>query len=264
MLARLLITLLYGSSAIWVQDAPPQSQPAAKHPEFEVATIKPSAPLKSGDFAGIRPLPGGQTYIAKNVPVRLIIRLMYHLTDRQVSGGPAWINTDVWDIEAKAEHPSTIDELHVMFQNLLVDRFHLQFHYENKEMSAYALVVDKSGSKMKVNDSPEPFEIPIQGAGRGVLKGTHVSMSYLTWFLAGAPMIDRPIVDKTGLPGFYDFTFELAPPPPPASIGGDSGPAPQGPDLFTALREQLGLKLEPQKTPVQVMVIDHIEKPSEN
>ena len=245
--------------------AVPQLQPAAKRPEFEVATIKPSAPLKGGsDFAGIRPLPGGQSYTAKNVPVRLVIRLMYHRSEHQLSGGPSWINTDRWDIDAKADHPASVDELHVMFQNLLIDRFHLQFHYDTKEMSVYALTVDKGGSRMKVNDSPEPYDFPIKPIDRGKLAGQRCSMSYLTWFLSQIPMIDRPVVDKTSLPGFYDFTFEWTPEGPKIGGASDGGPAVEGPSLFTALREQLGLRLEPQKAPVQVMAIDHIERPSEN
>jgi uncharacterized protein (TIGR03435 family) len=242
--------------------APPQA--AKERPEFEVATIKPGKPDKGG--RGIRPLPGGQTYVADNVPVKLIIMLMFHVTKNQISGGPNWINTDLWSIEAKAAHPTNLDELHVMFQNLLIDRFNLKFHRESKEMPVYALVVDKSGSKLKRNDSPEPFDFSIKGVGRGKLAGQRCSMSYLTWFLAQLPMLDRPVIDETGLPGFYDFNFEWMPEVPkvPGADDRDAVPGAEGPSLFTALREQLGLRLDAKKGPVQVMVIDNIDKPSEN
>lgn len=235
--------------------------PKGEKLEFEVATIKPSKPGTQG--GGVRPLPGGQTYEAQNVPVRLIIRLMFHLMPSEVSGGPDWINTDLWDIQAKSEEPRNIDDLHAMFQNLLIERFKLQFHYEEKTQSVFGLELDKSGSKMKMNPSPEPFDIPIQGAGFGQLKATHCSMSYLTWFLSAFPEIAKPVVDETGLPGFYDFTLAWAPELPPGVAERNNLPPAPGPELFTAVREQLGLRLDSKKGPVQVMVIDHIEKPSE-
>jgi uncharacterized protein (TIGR03435 family) len=210
-------------------------------------------------------MPGGQGYIATNVPVKVMIELMYHLNDRQVSGGPGWLDTDLFDIEAKADAPHNVDDLHTMFQNLLVDRFNLKFHKETRTLPAYELVVDKSGPKLKENLNPETFDIPIRGAGRGKIAATHCSMSYLAWNLA--LRLDQPVIDQTGLGKFYDFSLEWAPELPPGAPGGgaDAGlPAATGPDLFTAVREQLGLKLESHKGPVEVMVIDHIEKPSEN
>src|SRR5581483_4357453 len=118
----------------------------------------------------------------------------------------------------------------------------------------------------KRNDSPEPFDFPIKGVGRGKLAGQRCSMSYFTWFLAQLPMLDRPVIDETGLPGFYDFNFEWTPEAPkmPGADGSDTGPGAEGPSLFTALREQLGLRLDAKKGPVQIMVIDHIDKPTEN
>lgn len=237
--------------------------------EFEVASVKPAKPGDQG--GGIKPLPGGQTYRAENVPVRLMIMLMFHLNNRQVSGGPSWITTDLYDVDAKADGPHSLDDLHVMFQNLLIDRFKLQFHKETRELPAYELVVDKGGPKLTENPSPETFDIPIQPVGRGRIQATHCSMSYFSWIISG--MVDRPVLDQTGLTQHYDFRLEWTPEPPPdLGARGDAGanPAPRelppasGPDIFTALREQLGLKLESHKGPVEVMVIDHIEKPSEN
>lgn len=233
--------------------------------EFEVASIKPSKPGAQG--GGIKPLPGGQTYVATNVPVGLMIRLMYHLNSSQISGGPGWLDTDRYDVEAKADAPHTIDELHVMFQNLLVDRFKLQFHNETKVLPAYELVVDKSVSKMTENHNPEHFDIPIQVREFGSVQATHCSMSYLSWVVS--QFLNKPVIDQTGLTGYYDFKLEWTPELPPEAVAraqaeGRTLPPTNGPDIFTAVREQLGLRLDSQKGPVQVMVIDHVEKPSEN
>jgi len=162
---------------------------------FEVASIKPSKPGSAG--GGVRPLPGGQTYIAGNVPLRLIIKLMYKITDSQIVGGPSWIDTELWDVEAKAARPSTLDQLHEMFQTLLAERFKLQFHRETREMRAYVLTVDKGGSKLKLSQAQEPFDIPIKPAGSGKMIGTRVPMSYLCWVLS--QFLNTPVMDRTGL-----------------------------------------------------------------
>lgn len=227
--------------------------------EFEVASVKPSNQDSQGGI--IKPLPGGQTYVATNMPVKVMIKLMFHLNDRQISGGPGWLDKDLFDIEAKADRPRTIDELHVMFQNLLIDRFNLQFHKEMRTLPAFELLVDKSGPKLTENHSPENFDIPVRPTGFGKMEATHCSMSYFSWLLS--QRLDKPVIDQTGLTRFYDFKLEWTPEPPPG-VDAASLPATNGPDIYTALREQLGLKLESRKGPVEVMVIDHIEKPSAN
>jgi uncharacterized protein (TIGR03435 family) len=168
-----------------------------------------------------------------------------------------------------------------MFQTMLADRFKLQFHREKKEMPAYVLSIDKSGSKLKVNENPDTFVIPIMPDGRAsvgpggiMMKITAIRcpMVYFTWFLSQT-LRDDPVVDQTGLAGFYDFKVEWLQelPPgmaeragaaPPAAAGADTGPA--GPTLAVALREQLGLKLEKRKAPADVFVIDRAEKPEAN
>jgi len=232
--------------------------------EFEVASIRPSKP--GADGGGIKPLPGGQTYVATNIPVKVMIKLMFHLNDRQISGDPGWLETDLYDVEAKADRSHNIDELHVMFQNLLADRFRLRFHKETRMLPAYELVVDKSGAKLTENKSPEHFDIPVRPTGFGNLEATHCSMSYFSWILS--QMLDRPVLDQTGLTQFYDFKLEWTPELPPGLAARPDAaanlPPTNGPDIFTALREQLGLKLESHKGPVEVMIIDHVERPSEN
>lgn len=257
--------LLVGTLTILgIVQSPAQAPPTKAPLAFEVATIRPTAPDARG--GGIRPMPAGQGYVATGIPLKLMIRLMYTLTDSQVVGGPDWINTDRWDVQAKADHSANINELHEMFQTLMADRFQLKFHKENKDLPMYELVLDKPGSasKLKVNDTPNKFDIPIIPAGRGHVNGTRVGMSYLAWFLS--QQLNRPVVDKTGLDQFYDFelqwTLELpdgARPP-----GADAPAPPEVPTIFAALREQLGLKLESKKGPVEVYVIDHAEKPSGN
>ena len=232
---------------------------------FEVASIKLS-PSGPGAVYGIKPLPGGSGYTAENVPFKLMMSLMYKVPMRQILGGPDWINTDRFDIEARADHPSSVDDLHVMFQNLLVDRFNLRFHKEVKEGPVYVLTVEKSGLKMKPDGSGQALGIPIVPAAGGGFTGTRVPMVYLTWWLAQQLQNDgRPVVDQTGLSQSYDFTLTFAPQLPP-NISRDSLPPEMQnlPSIFDAVKDQLGLKLEAAKGPVEYFVIDHIERPSAN
>jgi uncharacterized protein (TIGR03435 family) len=165
-----------------------------------MASIKPAANRQGG---GIKALPGGQTYEARGVPVKLIISLMSKIPMRQISGGQGWIEADRWDIDAKAAHSYSLDDLHIMFQNLLTDKFKLKFHKEVKERPVYGLVIDKSGLKMKVNESAQDFKIPINGDRTGVTTGTRVPMEYFCWWLSQVPLgrDGRPLIDRTGLKG---------------------------------------------------------------
>lgn len=238
-------------------------QPQQDRLTFEVTSIHPAKP---GGRFGIKPMAAGQGYIAENVPLTLIISLMYKIPLRQISGGPGWITSDLWNITAKADHAYNVDDLHTMFQNLLADEFKLKFHKVTKEGPVYVLMVDKGGSKMKVNDSPPNFDIPIRGGPGGVLLGTRVPMEYLAWTLSQIPQNDqRPVIDKTGLTGNYDFTLSFAP-DLPANFSRENLPPslPNGPSIFDALKQQLGLKLEAQRGPVENFVIDSAEKPREN
>jgi len=230
---------------------------------FDVASIHASKPDAPG--GGIKPLPGGHGYTAAAVPIKLVIALMYRIPMRQIEGGPDWLNTDRFDIEARVDGTYSVEDLHTMFQNLLADRFGLKFHKDIREGNVYALTIDPSGLKMKPNTSPEDYEIPMQGPPMKLV-GKRVYMPYLCWNLGQALQNDgRPVVDKTGLTGFYDFTLSFLPQFPP---GFDTSQIPAEfkdlPSLFDAVKQQLGLKLTPTKGPVEHMVIDHIEKPTEN
>jgi uncharacterized protein (TIGR03435 family) len=231
---------------------------------FDVALIRPSAP--GGRGGGIKPLPGGNGYLVQNFPVKAMISLMYRVPGRQITGGPDWLNNQGYDIEAKADRAYNIDDLHVMFQNLLADRFNLKFHKEVKEGPVYALVLDKSGPNMKVNDSPQDFKIPILPGPDNAFVGTRVPMQYFCYFLGQQRLPEEwPVINKTGLDKNYDFTLSFMPDLPPDFPKENLPPGVlDRPSLPDALREQLGLKLQPEKGPVEYYVIDHVEKPSEN
>jgi uncharacterized protein (TIGR03435 family) len=233
---------------------------------FEVASIKPFKPAAGRGGGGIKPKPAGQGYDAVGVPVRLMISLMYRTPTQHITGGPSWLDSELWTVDAKADRAYNRDDLHTMFQNLLADEFKLKLHKDVKEGPVYALTVEKSGSKMKDNSSPEDFEIPLLGGPGGVTIGKRVSMDYLCYRLGDILRNDdRPVIDKTGLPGNYDFTLTFLPDLPP---GFDKSNLPpeiaDRPNIFDALRQQLGLKLEPQKGPVVYYVIDSVEKPEGN
>jgi uncharacterized protein (TIGR03435 family) len=231
---------------------------------FDVALIKLAKPDEPA--GGIKAMPGGQEYLAQNAPVKLIMALMYKIPMRPITGGPDWLNTDLYYINAKTEHPSSLDDLHIMFQNLLADEFKLKFHKEIKEGNVYALTIDKSGLKMKENASDQDFNIPITGGVAAGFTGARVPMQYLWRWLGQVLQNDqRPVVDMTGLTKNYDFKLSFLPELPP-NISPETVPAGilNRPSLFDALKEQLGLKLEPQKGPVEYYVIDHVERPAGN
>ena len=231
---------------------------------FDVAVIRPSTP--GGRGGGIKPLPGGNGYLVQNVPVKAMISLMYKVPGRQITGGPDWLNNQNYDMEAKADHAYSIDDLHVMFQNLLADRFNLKFHKEVREGPVYALVLDKSGPKLKVNDSPQDFKIPILPGPDNAFVGTRVPMQYFCYFLGQQRLPEAwPVINKTGLDKNYDFTLSFMPDLPPDFPKENLPPGLlDRPSLPDALQEQLGLKLQPDKGQVEYYVIDHVEKPSEN
>jgi uncharacterized protein (TIGR03435 family) len=245
----------------------PQTQPVqAAQPTrltFDVAVIRPGEDKGGGH---LMPIPGGNGYSALNFPVRQMIALMYWIPLQQVTGGPSWIDTTPYDIEAKADHPYSLDDLHTMFQDLLADRFHLKFHIEQREGPVYSLTVDKSGLKMNPNQAPQDYKVPMISTGFGVYAANRVSMRYLTWFLSQQLRSEgRPVIDRTGLTGNYDFTLSFLPELPPNTSPENLAPELRDrPSLSDAVREELGLTLQRDKGPVPYIVIDQIDRPSEN
>jgi uncharacterized protein (TIGR03435 family) len=245
------------------------SQAENKAPAFEVAAIKPSDPMARANGCFMKGQPGGQTFIGRCITVRLLITYSYKIIDSQLVGSPNWLDTELYDFDAKADHSLTRAELAPLFQTMLADRFKLQFHRETRTMPALVLTVDKAGPKMKPNDGPNEWEIAITSApGSSIpkFKGTRCPTSYLSWWIAQRQ--NRPVLDKTGLDGFWDFTLEFVPDGfgegRRKGLSDEQMTAPDGPTLPVALREQLGLKLEPEKGPVDVYVIDHVEKATGN
>ncbi|HEX8879062.1 MAG TPA: TIGR03435 family protein [Candidatus Acidoferrum sp.] len=266
-----------------------QSPDAAPSYEYEVASIKPN---KSGtNMIRLMFTPSGLG--ATNVTLGMLIRTAYGIEENQISGGPSWLKSDHYDIDAKMDSP-TADALHKlaedqrrlatqhMMQALLADRFKLVVHHDSKELAVYALVVAKNGPKLHEAKPGDAYPNGIKGPdgvarpgmmrmGRGQLTSQGLPLSELARLLTA--QLDRTVVDKTGLTGNYDFTLQWTPDESQGAMfrGPDTGPQASassanssGPSLFTALQEQLGLKLESQKGPVEIYVIDHAEKPSEN
>jgi len=257
------------------------------HPEFEVASIKPAAADARG--MGVRMAPGGRVNIT-NMPVKEMMVIALRIQPYQISGGPSWFDSARYDISAKPENSPKQGEVPLMLQALLADRFQLKFHRETKELPIYSLVLAKKDGKLgpkltqskeggcRPNDPskpptrPEPGKPPTLGCGNmmmGPAGLTAVSLPVANIIPMLSRLLGRTVIDNTGLNGNFDISLEWtpdesqtlqvppdAPKPPPSDAA--------GPTIFTALQEQLGLKLESQKGPVEIFVIDHVEKPTEN
>lgn len=246
------------------------AQPPAQIPSdlrFEVVSLRPSSGAVRDRI--IRPAPGGQRYEAHNCSIKMMIQAAYSVRPEQIMGGPAWLDTNLFDMDAKAEKPSSIDELHVMLMNMLVDRLQLKFHPEKRETSIYALTVDKDGAKLKPHDAANAGEPWIDQTAEILhtkMKATYVTMGYFAYRLS--LLMERPVVDLTNLSGGYDFNLEYTRDLPPGfPIGGKINgeePDTSGPTVFTALKQQLGLGLRSQKGLADVIVIERVEKPTDN
>ncbi|HEV8612488.1 MAG TPA: M56 and DUF3738 domain-containing protein, partial [Gemmatimonadales bacterium] len=244
---------------------------------FEVASIKPASPTDAGK-AGLELLPGGGLRVT-NVTLRQLITFAYEVQDLQVSGGPGWLGSERYDILAKPEHSAGTsgmaisqgraagDRVRQRTRSLLAERFQLVIHKDAREGPVLALVVAKNGPKIQPSKQGE--EIP-PGTRRSEaqIDARRGTMGMLAAVLAN--WLRRPVVDRTGLTGNYDYTVKYAPDTAgPAARGALGGPETNqaditGPSIFSALQEQLGLKLESARGPVEVIVIDRAERPSAN
>jgi uncharacterized protein (TIGR03435 family) len=233
---------------------------AQKPPAFDVATVKLNKTGGRGAYPGLAP--GGQRFTATNLPLLALIMLAYDATPRQISGVPPAFNTEGYDVEAKCDHPITKEQAARMLQTLLAERFSLTLHRENREQPIYALIVAKNGPKLQETTDPSPTP-DLHKTARGFsYKAT--PLSTLTLILS--QQVGRTVVDKTGLTGRYDFSLEYAIDRTGRGNPETSEPSPDPdglPSVYTALQEQLGLKLESQKGPVEFIVVDHAEKPVE-
>ena len=266
-----------------VFSAPSRAQSVSvPRPEFEAATVKAS---RDGN-SGVRATTGRLTL--DNVALRVLVSVAYKTRPSQIIGGPSWNDSAMFDIQGKAAEPAGTDTMLLMLQALLEDRFQLKIHHEIREGPVYELTIAKGGHRMKPSSGCVPFDpnhLPRQTApgevevnycgrmsrggdgARRTVDGKGVDMiptiglltPSITGFLSEA--LDRTVVNKTGLTGAFDFHLEWAPQQhASAEQSDDTG----GASIFTAVQEQLGLKLEGGKGPVDFMVIDHAAKPSEN
>lgn len=263
---------IVGPVTIGLLDAPrgrAQSGGGAQK-EFEVASVKPMEPAMGGMMrVEIQMAPGGR-FIAKGLNLKMLIQQAYNVRDFQISGAPSWAATDRYEINAKAADANvTRDDMKPMLQALLADRFRLVIRRETKDAPVYELVVAKGGPKLKESESTGERGDRVR-MGRGMVDAAQAGMPTLTNMLSN--ILGRAVIDKTGLTKRYDFKLEWT---PDESQGGlirqvhpDAPPAPpvdsSGPSIYTALQEQLGLKLENTKGPVELLIIERVEKPTEN
>lgn len=249
---------------------------AAQEPAFEVATIKPTAP----DWRGGRYLrmQSAHQFEGRNHTLKTLLAAAFSLSPKAISGGPAWVDTEKFDILARTpgEARPHWDQQMLMLQSLLKDRFGLVFHRESKDMPVFTLtVVAKTGPKLKESDpqladaSPEgpPALIFVLAPELVRLPARYASMADLAHVFQRAAL-DRPVLDQTGLKGRYDFDLEFT--PDESQFGGAfanrtvSADAQQRPGLFAAMQEQLGLKLTATRGPVETLVIDRATTVSAN
>lgn len=286
--------LLLALAMILVPPAPQTTE--RTKPSFDVASIKVSLP---GTRQQIAIEPGGR-FVANGVQLNLLVALAYHLQAYQLSGADRWMATDQWSIEAKADDISAIpawappnvpDVIAVRLQSLLENRFALKMHWEAAQRQIYALTVGKNGPKLVAVEAPPstkpdqsapssrppvqpdgtlpPNFAPPPGAtlaGPGRIFASAITMNQLITLLNR--LMDQPVVDRTGLAGYFNVDLHFDPASAPRSFGpprpDSSSPPSPDPSIYTALQEQLGLKLESRKEPVEMLVVDSAQKPSEN
>ena len=223
---------------------------------FEVASVKPS----TSDSRSPSGMSTGHGRIdAKNVTLKRCILGAYGVGPHQISGGPDWLDTDRFEILAKAEQPIDDDAaLVVMLQSVLAERFKLVLHRETRSVSALVLDVAKGGPKLEKAEGGRSTTNSSNGSGGLTIDARNTDMSSFARILARHT--DLPVVDQTGLEGVFNLKLHWT----PDRVTSSDRTAPDGPSLFTAIQEQLGLRLRAQKAPVEVLVIDHSERRSAN
>jgi len=245
---------------------------AQEKPAFEVASVRPSR--TGAPMFGV----GVGRSSSQSVTLRMLMTVAYRVQDFQISGGPSWVGSDRFDVEARAEDPNADpDQVRLMLQSLLEDRFKLKLHRETKESPVYALVAGKGGPTMKLSadqtspvvNGPSPQGTLNRGnirIGAGSLIGNAVTMTLFTKMLS--QRLDQTIIDRTNLTGRFDLQLQWTPDVGEALFDPSGNPLSpgdaSGPSIFAAVQEQLGLRLEATKALVEVLVIDHVEKPDAN
>ena len=247
----------------------PIAKPMAANadPAFEVATIKLSRP---DERMSILVNPVNRQFTTTGTSLSALITFAYGLHPRQLTGGPAWIETEKYDIVGKPDTEGLPNDKQIktMLRKLLADRFRLTFHHDKKELSVYTISIGKDGPKLtkSARDINGLYGAGFRGLGK--LAVTNATIADLAGIMQNMVM-DRPVLDQTGLSDRFDFTLNWTPDETQFNGRGGQLPPPasnveQDPDLYTAIQKQLGLKLDAVKAPTDVLVIDHVEKPSDN
>jgi len=238
---------------------------SAQDPAFEVAAIKPTSPDdRGGRFLTMQ---GAHQFVARGYTLKFMVAAAYNLPPRLIAGGPAWADSDRYDIVASTPGDSrpTLDQQMAMLRTLLAERFKLAVHRESRELPVYVLTSAKRGARLEKSTATDeqPLLVNRVFPTHIQLPARNATMAQFTSMLQRS-VLDRPVVDKTGLPGRYDFDLEWTPDETqfdgrlPASLT-TSG---EKPDLFAALEAQIGLKLDSSRGQVEVIVIDRVDRPS--
>jgi uncharacterized protein (TIGR03435 family) len=296
LLTAAAVVIFVAPVAVGALNPPPQTREVAAPatlPAFDAVSIRPNVAAGPGGRSGGAMQP--QRFVVQNATLKTIVRRAYGATgrapgnildllDQQVAGGPDWVTSDKFDITATTTGPTEPIQMRLMVQRMLAERFQMKAHWEKREMPVYLLTMAREdgrpgpGLTLKSEadcvsgrrDGPPPMPQPGVPApppncgaiqfGPGQLIAGGVPMEWLVSTFTNVPVItgiDRPVLDRTGLTGNYAFDLKFAPPQ-------NTNPAPDRPQFTTALQEQLGLKLEPARAPVDVLVIDSVEKPNPN
>lgn len=265
--------LRVGAAAFYLAGALSVAQvPIKDRPAFAVISIrsnKSDTGVPSMMFSG-----NGARFVARDVTAKALILSAYQIDNLQLSGGPAWLSSEDFDIDAQSDQDVVpLDRRWLMVRSLLEDRFQLRIHRESRRTSYYVLVAAKNGPKMKLSADPTSREGSPQGAitfGAGSATGNAIALPVLARYLSA--VLRRTVIDKTGLEGFFDIQLRWTPDPldnPAAAPGAPHAATPAGAppadgSLFTALEEQLGLRLQAAQGPMDILIVDRIDKPSEN
>jgi uncharacterized protein (TIGR03435 family) len=253
----------------WVIPQPPKTMPADANPGIDVATVKPSKPDQPGKLFTFR----GRSLVTINTTMNDLITFAYGLHTKQIIGAPDWFGNDKFDVDLVPDidgRPS-LSQMRSLLQKLLAERFKLTFHNERRELSAYIIAVTPSGAKMKVTAFTPTDPPGFMFGGLGDLRVTNMDMKEFAKGMQSAVM-DKPVVDQTELKDRYDFSLKWTPDDSQfAAFRGPGQAPPKPPDdpnappsLYTAIQEQIGIKITPGKAQDDVIVIDHVEKPTAN
>jgi uncharacterized protein (TIGR03435 family) len=259
---------LFIRTTIWIGTVLVPCVSSGAPPEFEVASIRANTSgLPTGSLSGS----DRSRFAARNIPLNLLIRLAWNVREYQILGGPAWVASDRFDITAKPEIPVDNGQMMLLLQKLLQDRFKLAIRRETREMTVYALVPAKNGLRLRAGEcvTKDPASTSAVMCGRlriftNGLEG-QVSMPLFTFDLSD--LVGRPVIDETNFAGAFDVHLRWAPDgSTPGNRSGDSLPLPEGaaPSFFTAMEEQLGIKVESRKGPVETITVEHAERPRGN